>query len=124
LLKKSDEQIRAGKDDGMTIRNPFKKKSEKKAPAPVRPTPPLRTYGDPLAVVSDPPPYTPPPAKPDDCGTGASSGHGSSHGHSSGHSSHSSDFGGHSSHTHFDSGSHSFGGHDSGSSGCDSGGGF
>ena len=129
MLKKSDERIPAGKDDGMTIRNPFKKKPEKKIAVPVRPAPTLRTYGDPAPVVTNPLLYAPPPAEPDDCGTSSSSGHHSghaspSHGHSSSHGGHSYDSGGHSSHTSHDSGSHSFGGHDSGLSGCDSGGGF
>ncbi len=102
----------------MTLRNPFKKKPEKRAAAPVRPAPAPASY-DYLtyAPAADPAPSV----RPDACDTGSSSSH---HGGSSGHAAPSHDHGSHSSHTSHDFGSHSFGGHDSGSSGCDSGGGF
>lgn len=104
----------------MTIRNPFKKKPEKKATAPVRPAPTTYNYAM-YTPVTDPTP----PARSEDCGTGSpSSHHSSSSSHATPSHDHGSSHGSHSSHTSHDFGSHSFGGHDSGSAGCDSGGGF
>ena len=110
----------------MTIRNPFKKKPEKKAdatpaPAPRRsaptsmPRPTTPTYDAARDAVLYAPVYTPPPSRSDDCGTSSSSHSSSSHdGGSSSHSSSSS----------YDSGSsHSSSSCDT-SSGSSCGGGF
>ncbi|HWB34391.1 MAG TPA: hypothetical protein VHA75_00050 [Rugosimonospora sp.] len=105
----------------MTIRNPFRKRPEKKAAS--APAPSTRTTGSPVSrldpdIAQQAVFYTPPATRSDDCGTSSPS---ASH-HSGGGSHHSYDSG--SSHSSYDSGSHSSGSYDSGSSGCDSGGGF
>lgn len=136
MLKKGDGRLKSGKDDGMTIRNPFKKRPEKKAdpaPAPVakavKPAPAV-SYRTPSA---QPRPTTPsasqqvaenaalyqqhlytPPVIPDPCPPTTPHHGGSSHSYDGGNSHGSSSY---------DSGSSSSS-YDSGSSGCDSGGGF
>lgn len=122
FLKKSDIGFPGGKDASVTIRNPFKKRPEKKAAQAPAPAARTSTYRPPAVdpVVYSQPVYTE-SSRSDDCTP--SSSHHSSTSHDSGGS-----YGGHSSHSSYsshDSGSsHSFSSHDSGSSSCDGGGGF